>query len=178
MIFVDDLLFGGEASTLEWSHFHQLLSTFGSASSLVLNKIKSELNSAHLDEEVTTQICDIFGITYRPLDSGFVYLGFHIKPNNYLNSDWGWIIHKFESKLANWSYMWFTMGGRLILIGSFLQSLSVYWMNLSMFPMKIIHKIDVIVARFLWTDSNQPGNFICFACHESLKISMRGDGGS
>lgn len=72
LIFVNDLLFGGEASTLEWSHFHQLLSTFGSLLGLILNKNKSKMISPHLDEEVTMQICDIFGITYQPL--GLHYL--------------------------------------------------------------------------------------------------------
>jgi len=42
-------------------------STFGSILGLILNKNKSKMISPHLDEEVTMQICDIFGITSQPL---------------------------------------------------------------------------------------------------------------
>jgi len=57
----------------------------------------------------------LFGVDVVDLDSGFKYLGFYMKLNNYGIRDYKWLIQKIEKKLANWSLEWLTLGGRLIL---------------------------------------------------------------
>lgn len=76
LMFINNLLFGGVISIPEWTYLHLILLSFSSPSGLVLNKRKFKLSFAHLEDDMTLQICDIFGITSLPLDSGFVYLGF------------------------------------------------------------------------------------------------------
>lgn len=95
------------------------------------------------------------------MNSGFHYLGFQIKLNEYKIIDWSWIIKKKDLKLKHWTFRWLSIGGRVILIKSVLHSLSVYWIHLYMFPMEIIHKIDVILDLFL-----------CFDKESSYKIHL------
>jgi len=51
----------------------------------------------------------------KPLDVGFKYLGFFIKPNCYTREDSNWLEKKFEKIISNWSHRWLTLGGRFIL---------------------------------------------------------------
>lgn len=108
--------------------------------------ISAKVTRGDIDE-----ICGLFGISARTVNSGFHYLCFQIKPNLYKITDWSWIIKKIDLKLKHWTFRWLSIRGRLILIKAVLQSLSVYWMHLYMLPMEIIHKTDAILARFLWS---------------------------
>ena len=49
--------------------------------------------------EKTQQILDIFPVKSFPLDLGFKYLGYMLKPNFYQISDWHWLINKLEIEL-------------------------------------------------------------------------------
>lgn len=93
------------------------------------------------------------------MDEGFRYLGFDLKSNNYDIHDWDWLLTKFQKKLAGLTHRCLSLGGRLILIKSVLQSISVIWMHLFMLPKEIIHRINAIIARFLWAGSSQVRKF-------------------
>ena len=88
-----------------------------------------------------------------PLQSGFNYLGYFLKPLGYRVNDWQWIILKFEKRISHWTNKFLSLGGRLILIQSVLSSIPVYWMGLILFLASIHHKLRRIMFNFLWGSS-------------------------
>lgn len=95
--FIDDLVFGGESTITEWSQFHHILSSFVFSSGLIKNSHKYEVIYAQVTRGEIDQIYGLFGISSRSVDSGFHYLGFQIKLNEYKIIDSSWIIKKMIS---------------------------------------------------------------------------------
>ena len=87
---------------------------------------KSCFSHFGVEEEVLHLIEDLFLVSSRSLEVGFTYLGFYLKPNAYLRSDWDWLTHKVHYRISRWSSNWISLGGRLILIKIVLQSIPVY----------------------------------------------------
>ena len=93
---------------------------------------------------------DVFTFPLSKIEKGLKYLGFHLKPCRYLIKDWDWLIAKVEKRVTNWSYRWFSKGGKLILIKFVLESIPVYWMHFWI-PLTVIEKIRKICFKFLWS---------------------------
>jgi hypothetical protein len=62
----------------------------------------------------------------KPLDDGFKYLEFFLKPNCYLINEWRWLLKIVEIKISNG----YILGGRYILVKSVLESIYMYWLYL------------------------------------------------
>jgi hypothetical protein len=93
-----------------------------------------------------------FPCTYLDLSSGFRYLGYNLKLGASTATDWTWLVSSFERKIGLWYFKWLSLGGRLILINSVLQSLAVYWMLLEKIPAKILTLLRKLSFNFLWND--------------------------
>ena len=89
------------------------------------------------------------------LDEGLKYMGFILKPNNYLKKDWLWLIEKLEKRLHAWSHCWISRAGCLILVKSVLEAIPVYWMSLLWIPKGILEKAHRICLHFLWSNSKE-----------------------
>lgn len=85
------------------------------------------------------------------LELGMNYLGFFLKPNGYLISDWNWLVQKFERKILVWYNIRLSMGGRLVLIRSVLANLPVYWLTLARVHVHVHNRICSIIFNFLWS---------------------------
>jgi hypothetical protein len=59
-------------------------------------------------------------------------------------------VDTFEKKIGFWCNKWLSLGGRLILVKSVLESLAVYWMMLERVPSKIITTLRRLAFNFLW----------------------------
>lgn len=60
------------------------------------------------------------------------------------------ILEKTERKLTTWKAQYLSLGGRLILINSVLDSLPTYVMSLFPIPTKVVEKLDMLRRNFLW----------------------------
>jgi hypothetical protein len=87
------------------------------------------------------------------------YLGFHLNPNDYRIYDWTWLLQKFEKIIDHWAYRWLSLGGRMILIKSFLQKNLVYWLSLAKLLAKIKSNIHQICTSFLWKGARKSIGF-------------------
>jgi hypothetical protein len=87
----------------------------------------------------------------KPIDDGFKYLGFFLKPNCYTRADWNWLEKKFEKIILNWSHRWLSLGGRVILVKVVLESIYVYWISLAKIPKSVLNNIRRRMFSFLWT---------------------------
>jgi len=63
-------------------YLHQLFG-FGEATSLLMSSSKSQLIEAAKCQDLVLEIVDLFSVDVVDLDSGFKYLGFYMKLNNY-----------------------------------------------------------------------------------------------
>ena len=81
-----------------------------------INLGKSNLIHNNMDEEVIEQAKTLFPVLMSPLDDGFKYLGFKLKPNSYSTQDWMWLYKKIESKISMWTNRLLSRGGRLVLL--------------------------------------------------------------
>ena len=70
--------------------------------------------------------------------------------NSKSNEIWNNVVEKCEKKLARWKRQYLSLGGRLTLINSVLDSLPTYMMSLFPIPAKIISRLDRIRKKFLW----------------------------
>jgi hypothetical protein len=84
---------------------------------------------------------DTFPYEVKYLKSGLKYLGFQLKPNSYLKSDWLWILEKLEKRLKVWSYRWLSRAWRMVLVKSALEAIPVYWMALAWIPKGELEKV-------------------------------------
>ena len=64
-----------------------------------------------------------------------------LKPNCNRIVDWNSMLNKVDARIGNWCNRWLTLGGRLILIKSVMESLIVYWISLDSIPNGIFDKI-------------------------------------
>jgi hypothetical protein len=101
------------------------------------------------------------------------YLGFYLKPNGYRIMDWNWLIEKIEKRISNWTFLWLSLGGRLVLVKSVLQSIHVYWLSLAKVPASTLHKIQ-LMANILWRGANKT---TCFHLSKWKNIAIPKENG-
>ena len=85
-----------------------------------------------------------------PIQIGFKYLGFRLKPLGYRSSDWNWMVERFEKRIKNWSYKLLSLGGRVVLINSVLSGLDVYWFAMARCPQSILNRLRQVISSILW----------------------------
>ena len=86
----------------------------------------------------------------EPIDVGFKYLGYRLKPTGYGINDWRWIIKSFEKRFSHWSFRLLILGGRLILIRVVMTSIPLYWFALARVPKSILNRLRKHMFDFLW----------------------------
>lgn len=82
---------------------------------------------------------------------GIKYLGYFIKPNNYLKEDWWWLLKDIEKRISLWCNHWFSLGGKFILVKSMLENIPVYWLSMAKIPSLVLDRIRSKVFSFLWS---------------------------
>ncbi|XP_010327536.1 uncharacterized protein [Solanum lycopersicum] len=82
-----------------------------------------------------------------------MHLGMPLGANSKSNEIWNNVVEKCEKKLARWKRQYLSLGGRLTLINSVLDSLPTYMMSLFPIPAKIISRLDRIRKKFLWQEN-------------------------
>ena len=76
-----------------------------------INENKSTITTHLLEDDEVGHATICFPFLRVTLDDGLKYLGFFLKPNNYLKKDWTWLIEKLEKRLLSWSHRWLSRGG-------------------------------------------------------------------
>jgi hypothetical protein len=138
LMFVDDVLLMSNADPVEWQFILEVLQGFCSVSGLSINLSKSSVHYWGISDTERHLLQATIPLSFKNLSEGFTYLGFHMKLGATSHGDWRWLVATFERKIGFWCNKWLSMGGRLILIQSVLQSLAVYWMLLVRIPSKIL----------------------------------------
>ena len=151
LLFVDDVLIFCSGTAHDVNTISRILGLFSLATGMEINEGKSTMTTHGLDVGEERQAATLFPYICVTPDAGFKYLGFCLKPNNYLKKDWMWLIEKMEKRLLSWSHRWLSRAGRLILVKLVLEAIPVYWMSLSWIPLAILDKAHRICLHFLWS---------------------------
>lgn len=84
-----------------------------------------------------------------------VYLGLPLGAKSKSTEIWDRVIEKCEKKLARWKFQYLSLGGRLTLIISVLDSLTTYMMSLFPITVRVIKRLDSIRREFLWQGNKE-----------------------
>lgn len=79
------------------------------------------------------------------------YLGVPLIPSKLSKADCQPIIDKVQKKFTSWSARKLTYAGRLQLLSSVVFHFQVYWSNIFLLPKGVIHNIDMLCRKFLWS---------------------------
>lgn len=151
LFFVDDVLLFGVGIIGEWFHYKDLLDLFCKATGMIINIPKSCIYFQNLCSADCLILGRLFPFEFKGLSEGFKYLGYHLKPNDYLIQDWKWLIRKFKRKISSWYNRYMSLGDRLILLNSVLSNLLVYWLTLAKVPVSILNSLGSLSFNFLWS---------------------------
>ena len=138
ILFVDDVVLFGHGSCAEWLQFRHIVDLFCAATCMASSCDKSAFLYHNIASGLLDQIRAVFPYKMEPIHTDFRYLGYRLKPLDYMVADWSWLVIRFEQKINHWTYHFLTPGGRLILIKSVLEALLVYWLSLIKIPPSIL----------------------------------------
>src|ERR1043165_4815599 len=85
----------------------------------------------------------------------FIYLGIKVGAKMTRVCNWDPVIKVIKNRLSSWKAKILSIGGRLVLIKSVLESLPVYYLSLYKAPKAVIDSMEAIMRRFLWAGSDR-----------------------
>ena len=83
------------------------------------------------------------------------YLGLSLGSKNKAADIWEGVLDKCEKKLTRWKSQYLSLGGRIILVSSVLDSLPTYIMSLFPIPAKVRRRIDQLRRNFIWEGNRE-----------------------
>ncbi|XP_074297547.1 uncharacterized protein LOC141628284 [Silene latifolia] len=153
LLFADDLLLfcKGNAPSIMW--ILRAFSTFSSASSLHLNRAKSEIYFNGVNSGTITDILQISGFHRGSLP--FKYLGVPISSKKLTKAEGQKLTDRIVARIRGWGTQHLTYAGRLTLVNSVLNTLHSYWASIFLIPNGILNKINNLCRNFLWKGSSE-----------------------
>ena len=101
-LFVDDVLLFGEGSIKNLEAFLTLIDKYKRATGMVVNVEKLNLIHNEFPEDMIQRTRELIQYQTTPIEEGFKYLGFTLKPNCYSFQDWVWLYKNIESRINIW----------------------------------------------------------------------------
>jgi hypothetical protein len=146
--YADDTLFLGEATVANLWSIKAILRGFELASGLKVNFGKSKVIGVNVSGE-------FLGVAERFLHCSraslpFTYLGLPVGANARKLSTWQPLINTISRKLGSWNNRWISMGGRVVLINSILNSIPIFFLSFMKMPVKVWKEVVKIQRKFLW----------------------------
>jgi hypothetical protein len=151
LLFVDAILIFCSGRRRHAKVLSNILSLFHSTTGMQINIQKYTLSFSEMESEDEEIYRRLFPYTFQEFSEGLKYLGFNLKPNNYLKKDWKWLISKLEKRLSGWSFRWLSRERRLNLNKEVLEATSFYWMSLSWIPKETLENIRKVCSHFIWS---------------------------
>ncbi|XP_022004003.1 uncharacterized protein LOC110901484 [Helianthus annuus] len=153
LFYADDALILGEWSRENLQSTARILRVFYLCSGLRINLHKSNLFGVGTEDIEVDNMMEILGCKRGGFP--FVYLGIQVGANMSHVSNWNLVVEVIKARLVSWKAKTLSIGGRLILIKSVLESLPIYYLSLYKAPKTVIDSIESIMRRFLWAGSSE-----------------------
>ena len=147
LLYADDTLIFCGADREQVSNLNTTLIVFEAISGLYINMLKSAIYLVNQVDNLE-ELAGILSCKIGSLPT--TYLGLLLGASFKSSGIWNGVIEKMEKRLATWKMQYLSMGGRLTLINSVLDSIPTYCMSLFPIPGSILKQIDRLRRRFLW----------------------------
>eukprot|EP00253_Pinus_taeda_P017923 PITA_17923 len=139
LLFADDTLLIGGASSLMARRFKRVLDAFLQVSGGKLNNRKCKIYTWNVPHQIQQSISQILDIPLQRKWSSFSYLGLPLAKEHIKAEVWKKHIEKMRGLLQSWGASWLNLAGRTILIKAVLSGLPIY--QYAALGLKLIWKI-------------------------------------
>ncbi|KAJ0878597.1 putative RNA-directed DNA polymerase [Helianthus annuus] len=152
LLFADDAMIMGIWDRENISNVIRILRCFHVCSGLKINLNKSSIFGIGVSTEDIIETASWIGCRVDSIP--FKYLGLTVGANMNRINNWRPVYDIFEKRLSLWKAALLSIGGRVTLIRSVLESLPTYFMSLYKAPKKVIKDLESIIKKFLWGGSS------------------------
>lgn len=137
--YADDTLFVGEVNWGNLWALKSILMCFELASGLKVNFHKSCIIGINVEENFSVAASLFLNCKYGAVP--FKYLGLPIGANPRLMSTWQSVLDSMGKRLSSWKRRHLSLGGRITLINSVLNSLLTYFLPFLKIPKQVLSKM-------------------------------------
>ncbi|XP_021979674.1 uncharacterized protein LOC110875780 [Helianthus annuus] len=106
----------------------------------------------------------------KPDAPPFKYLGLKVGANMNRISNWQPVFETFRNRLAKWKSRLLSIGGKVVITKSVLESLPTYYFSLYRAPKKIISDLEAMIRKFLWGGSSEERKLHWLEASKDCKI--------
>jgi hypothetical protein len=146
--YADDTLCIGEASVDNLWTLKAILRGFEMTSGLKINFWKSSLMGINVSNDFM-RLASTF-LNCRVSSLSFKYLGLPVGANPRRAVTWEPLITSLRKRLGGWSNKFVSLGGRIVLLNSVLNSIPIFFLSFMKIPVLIWKQIRRIQREFLW----------------------------
>ncbi|GAU43075.1 hypothetical protein TSUD_194290 [Trifolium subterraneum] len=148
-----DTIFLGEASVENLWTLKTVLRCFEMASGLKVNFAKSSIMGVNVSS-VFLYLAERFLHCFVG-SIPFTYLGLPVGANPRKESTWKPLLMALSSKLGVWRNRFVSLGGRVVLLKSVLNSIPIFYLSFLKMPVKVWKQIVRLQRNFLWGGAGQ-----------------------
>ncbi|KAJ0826227.1 putative RNA-directed DNA polymerase [Helianthus annuus] len=148
LFYADDAIIIGEWSKENIANVVRTLRIFHLCSGLKINLDKSSLFGMGVRSEEMLDMASFVGCNSGSFP--FCYLGLKVGANMNRVVNWDVVYKIFDARLSSWKAALLSIGGRVTLIKSVLESLPNYYFSLYKAPSRVISDLEAKIRRFLW----------------------------
>ncbi|GJU77074.1 putative RNA-directed DNA polymerase, eukaryota, reverse transcriptase zinc-binding domain protein [Tanacetum coccineum] len=141
-------LFYGEWSRWNAKNLIHILKCFELRSGLKVNLAKSIILGVGVPINVVHEVFASLGCAHDSLP--FIYLGLSVGRKMRLCEGWDAVVNRVWNRLSSWKAKSLSIGGRLTLVKSVLESIPIFYLSLFKSPVKIIDVLESLRCRFFW----------------------------
>ena len=170
--FADDTVLIGKPSGNNLWGLKSILRSFELVSGLKVNFIKSKLIGINVANTFLEQACTFLHCKSESIP--FTFLGLPVGANPRRRETWNPVIHKVRSRLASWKGRHLSIGGRVTLINSVLNSLPLYFFSFYKAPKVVIKELIMIQRDFLWGGKDGAHGMCWVAWHKVCRDKKEG----
>ncbi|XP_071700261.1 uncharacterized protein [Rutidosis leptorrhynchoides] len=148
LFYADDAIIISKWNRDELSCIIRVLDRFHEWSGLSVNISKSSLFGVCVSTSEVDDFTSFTGCSKGVVP--FTYLGLPTGVSMNRLAHWNTLLDKFKKQLSGWKANLLSIGGRLTLIRSVLNSLGIYYFSLFKCPDSIVNDIESLRSNFFW----------------------------
>ncbi|KAJ0907043.1 putative RNA-directed DNA polymerase [Helianthus annuus] len=152
LFYADDAIIIGDWSRDNIKNFIRILKCFHLCLGLYINFGKSNLFGVGMSFEDIEGMAAVVGCKAESFPCK--YLGLTVGANMNRINNWRPVYDIFEKRLSLWKASCLSIGGRVTLIRSVLESLPTYYFSLYRAHVKVVEDLESLIRRFLWGGSS------------------------
>lgn len=146
--YADDAIFMGEWETSNAENLVKFLRCFEAVSGLQVNLQKSKIIGVGVPSSEVQRTA--YRLHCQADVVPFIYLGLPVGANMNRRASWSGVVDKVSKKLNAWKANTLSMGGRLTLVKSVLNSIPLYFFSIFKAPVSVLSELEKFRNKFLW----------------------------